>query len=197
MQSAKTSVLEQVEGQHWGLQGDPKMYYLPFMITSPKTEAHAMQAAGGTRQTKTSWILIFLNYTWSMCCHFLSNFVSWSFEETLYSYCCYNFLHRDLWKQIDEDKKSSYAYFDSLWFNMYYRGNNVPNVLKWIKAKRIFSRQYVFIPIVCWWVIFTITLLNHLMNCWIGYRFPLILLLQWTLEPPCLMPLWWGKLLRY
>nr|CAB3489673.1 unnamed protein product [Digitaria exilis] len=61
----------------------------------------------------------------------------------------WNGIDKDLWKQIDEDKKSSYAYFDSLWFNMYYRGNNVPNVLKWIKAKRIFSRQYVFIPIVC------------------------------------------------
>ncbi|CAL4984864.1 unnamed protein product [Urochloa decumbens] len=55
----------------------------------------------------------------------------------------------DLWKHIDEDKKSAYAYFDSLWFNMYYSGRNIPNVLKWIKAKRIFSRQYVFIPIVC------------------------------------------------
>ncbi|PVH33958.1 hypothetical protein PAHAL_8G109400 [Panicum hallii] len=55
----------------------------------------------------------------------------------------------DLWKHIDEDKKSAYAYFDSLWFNMYYCGRNIPNVLKWIKAKRIFSRQYVFVPIVC------------------------------------------------
>ncbi|XP_021316611.1 LOW QUALITY PROTEIN: probable ubiquitin-like-specific protease 2B [Sorghum bicolor] len=55
----------------------------------------------------------------------------------------------DLWKHIDEDKKSAYAYLDSLWFNMYYHGSNIPNVLKWIKAKRIFSRQYVFVPIVC------------------------------------------------
>lgn len=55
----------------------------------------------------------------------------------------------DLWKNIDEDKKSAYAYFDSLWFYMYYCGQNIPNVLKWIKAKRIFSRQYVFVPIVC------------------------------------------------
>ncbi|KAK3118590.1 hypothetical protein QOZ80_9BG0702040 [Eleusine coracana subsp. coracana] len=55
----------------------------------------------------------------------------------------------DLWKRLDEDKKSAYAYLDSLWFNMYYRGHNKPNVLKWIKAKRIFSRQYVFVPMVC------------------------------------------------
>ncbi|KAK3119945.1 hypothetical protein QOZ80_9AG0678400 [Eleusine coracana subsp. coracana] len=55
----------------------------------------------------------------------------------------------DLWRRLDEDKKSAYAYLDSLWFNMYYRGHNKPNVLKWIKAKRIFSRQYVFVPMVC------------------------------------------------
>ncbi|KAL6868352.1 hypothetical protein ACP4OV_015197 [Aristida adscensionis] len=55
----------------------------------------------------------------------------------------------DLWKCIDEDKKSAYAYFDSLWFNMYYYGHNESNVLKWIKAKRIFSREFVFIPIIC------------------------------------------------
>ncbi|XP_066336984.1 uncharacterized protein [Miscanthus floridulus] len=55
----------------------------------------------------------------------------------------------DLWKHIDEDKKSAYAYLDSLWFNMYYHGSNKPNVLKWIKSKRIFSTQYVFVPIVC------------------------------------------------
>ncbi|XP_047085529.1 ubiquitin-like-specific protease 2 [Lolium rigidum] len=55
-----------------------------------------------------------------------------------------------LWKRIDEDKKSSYAHFDSLWFNMYNSGNNKSNVLKWIKAKKIFSKKYVFVPIVCW-----------------------------------------------
>ncbi|KAL6660596.1 hypothetical protein ACP70R_001631 [Stipagrostis hirtigluma subsp. patula] len=56
----------------------------------------------------------------------------------------------DLWKNIDEDKKSAYSYFDSLWFNMYNEGLNKSNVLKWIKAKKIFSRQYVFVPIVCY-----------------------------------------------
>ncbi|XP_062183076.1 probable ubiquitin-like-specific protease 2B [Phragmites australis] len=56
----------------------------------------------------------------------------------------------DLWMHIDEDKKSAYTYFDSLWFNMYSRGFNKSNVLKWIKAKKIFSREYVFVPIVCW-----------------------------------------------
>ena len=75
--------------------------------------------------------------------------VSWSYDEILYSYWWYYLLRRDLWKNIDEEKKSAYAYFDSLWFNMYYSRCNIPNVLQWIKAKRIFSRQYVFVPIVC------------------------------------------------
>ncbi|KAF0894739.1 hypothetical protein E2562_002025 [Oryza meyeriana var. granulata] len=56
----------------------------------------------------------------------------------------------DLWKHIDEEKRSAYAYFDSLWFNMYNSGHNKSNVLKWIKSKKVFSRQYVFVPIVCW-----------------------------------------------
>ncbi|XP_062197628.1 probable ubiquitin-like-specific protease 2B [Phragmites australis] len=55
-----------------------------------------------------------------------------------------------LWKHIDEDKKSAYTYFDSLWFHMYNKGLNKSNILKWIKAKKIFSREYVFVPIVCW-----------------------------------------------
>jgi hypothetical protein len=79
------------------------------------------------------WSLSF----WSVC---------WSSREKFSLFC----FHRDLWKRIDEDKKSAYAYFDSLWFNMYYKGHNKSNVLKWIKAKRIFSRKYVFVPMVCW-----------------------------------------------
>nr|ABA92137.2 Ulp1 protease family protein, putative, expressed [Oryza sativa Japonica Group] len=33
---------------------------------------------------------------------------------------------------------------------MYTSGHNKSNVLKWIKAKKVFSRQYVFVPIVIW-----------------------------------------------
>jgi Ulp1 family protease len=49
---------------------------------------------------------------------------------------------------MNQEKKSDYAYFDSLWFNVYTNGNNKSNVLRWIKAKKIFSRRYVFVPIV-------------------------------------------------
>ncbi|KAM0879220.1 hypothetical protein ACQ4PT_034363 [Festuca glaucescens] len=56
----------------------------------------------------------------------------------------------DVWTCIDPEKKSDYAYFDSLWFNIYMKENDKSNVLRWIKAKKIFSRRYVFVPIVCW-----------------------------------------------
>lgn len=128
------------------------MYCPPFMMLSPqkdlKEAQSALQVAGGTKQIKTSWIPIFLNYTWSMSCLCLSFFSPFQLAGLLI--CCYIFVRRDLWKRIDEDKKSAYTYFDSLWFNMYNSGQNKSNVLKWIKAKKIFSRQYVFVPIVCW-----------------------------------------------
>lgn len=58
----------------------------------------------------------------------------------------------DLWKHIDEDKKSSYAYLDSLWFNSYINASDEKKskILKWTKSLKIFSRQYVFVPIACW-----------------------------------------------
>ncbi|XBI32333.1 hypothetical protein VPH35_055797 [Triticum aestivum] len=56
----------------------------------------------------------------------------------------------DLWKGIDPEKKSDYAYLDSLWFDMYITGKHKSKVLKWVKAKKIFTRRYVFIPIVYW-----------------------------------------------
>jgi hypothetical protein len=59
---------------------------------------------------------------------------------------------RDVWTCIDPEKESEYAYFDSLWFNTYMNGNDKSDVLRWIKAKKIFSRRYVFVPIVCWYV---------------------------------------------
>lgn len=59
---------------------------------------------------------------------------------------------RDLWNSISEEKRSSYTYLDCLWFSLHKKGLAKENVLKWIKKKQIFSRKYVFIPIVCWWI---------------------------------------------
>ncbi|CAM0874854.1 unnamed protein product [Alopecurus aequalis] len=66
--------------------------------------------------------------------------------------CIFDLYMEDLWKQIDEDKKSAYAYLDSLWFSSYVNasGEKKLKILKWTKSLKIFSRQYVFVPIVCW-----------------------------------------------
>ncbi|KAJ0976950.1 hypothetical protein J5N97_012424 [Dioscorea zingiberensis] len=56
----------------------------------------------------------------------------------------------DLWNSISEEKRNSYTYLDCLWFSLHKKGLAKDNVLKWIKKKQIFSRKYVFVPIVCW-----------------------------------------------
>ncbi|KAK9673019.1 hypothetical protein RND81_12G140400 [Saponaria officinalis] len=55
-----------------------------------------------------------------------------------------------LWKNVSEDKRMSFAYLDSLWFSLYREPSTKPKVLTWIKQKHIFSKKYVFVPIVCW-----------------------------------------------
>ncbi|KAJ4766389.1 Cysteine proteinases superfamily protein [Rhynchospora pubera] len=44
----------------------------------------------------------------------------------------------------------SCAYFDSLWFSLYKKDHTRAKVLQWIKDKNVFSRNYTFVPIVCW-----------------------------------------------
>ncbi|XP_010907576.1 probable ubiquitin-like-specific protease 2A isoform X3 [Elaeis guineensis] len=56
----------------------------------------------------------------------------------------------DLWNRISEEKRSSCAYIDCLWFSLYKDKMTKEKVLKWIKRKQIFARKYVFVPIVCW-----------------------------------------------
>ncbi|KAE8776082.1 Ubiquitin-like-specific protease 2 [Hordeum vulgare] len=58
----------------------------------------------------------------------------------------------DLWKRTDEDQKNAYAYLDPLWFNSYVNGGNEQKsrILRWTKKLKIFSRKYVFVPIVLW-----------------------------------------------
>lgn len=55
-----------------------------------------------------------------------------------------------LWKNLPEEKQESCTFLDCLWFSMYLEEALSFNVLKWTKAKNIFSRRYVFIPIVHW-----------------------------------------------
>ncbi|XP_020247035.1 probable ubiquitin-like-specific protease 2A isoform X2 [Asparagus officinalis] len=56
----------------------------------------------------------------------------------------------DLWSRISVEKRISFAYFDSLWFSFYKDGSEKSKVLQWIKKEQIFSRKYIFVPIICW-----------------------------------------------
>ncbi|KAL2921180.1 putative ubiquitin-like-specific protease 2A [Bienertia sinuspersici] len=55
-----------------------------------------------------------------------------------------------LWKSFSEEKRMSFTYLDSLWFSLYRKASTRPKVLTWIKQKCIFSKNYVFVPVVCW-----------------------------------------------
>jgi len=55
-----------------------------------------------------------------------------------------------LWKNLPKAKQESCTFLDCLWFSMYLEEALSFNILKWTKAKSIFARQYVFIPIVHW-----------------------------------------------
>ncbi|KAK9117432.1 hypothetical protein Sjap_016379 [Stephania japonica] len=56
----------------------------------------------------------------------------------------------NLWKKLSKEKRTSFTYVDCLWFSLYRDQETKAKVLKWIKEKHIFSRKYVFVPIVCW-----------------------------------------------
>ncbi|KAJ0047697.1 hypothetical protein Pint_15684 [Pistacia integerrima] len=57
---------------------------------------------------------------------------------------------RNLWRNFPEDKISDFIYLDCLWFSLYTEESYKGEVLTWIKNKHIFSKKYVFIPIVLW-----------------------------------------------
>ncbi|MQL74393.1 hypothetical protein Taro_006767 [Colocasia esculenta] len=52
---------------------------------------------------------------------------------------------------IPKQKLEEFTYFDSLWFNLYVKGET-DKVMGWIKKeeKKVFSHAYTFVPIVCW-----------------------------------------------
>ncbi|KAF5179687.1 pentatricopeptide (PPR) repeat-containing protein [Thalictrum thalictroides] len=51
---------------------------------------------------------------------------------------------------IEIERKKLFKCIDCLWFDMYMTQETKPKVLNWIKKQDIFSKKYVFIPIVCW-----------------------------------------------
>ncbi|MQL68023.1 hypothetical protein Taro_000315 [Colocasia esculenta] len=54
-----------------------------------------------------------------------------------------------LWSKLSDVKRKTCTYLDCLWFSLYMKGPS-SKVLTWIKKKQIFSRKYVFVPIICW-----------------------------------------------
>ncbi|RDX60571.1 putative ubiquitin-like-specific protease 2A, partial [Mucuna pruriens] len=57
---------------------------------------------------------------------------------------------KKIWKSFSEDRKRHFTYLDSLWFSLYRNASSKDKVLTWIKKEHIFSKAYVFVPIVCW-----------------------------------------------
>ncbi|XP_055835013.1 uncharacterized protein LOC129903474 [Solanum dulcamara] len=55
-----------------------------------------------------------------------------------------------IWRKLPEDKKNLFACLDSMWFGLYRTKQYKSKVLRWIKNKDIFSKKYVFVPIVLW-----------------------------------------------
>lgn len=53
-----------------------------------------------------------------------------------------------IWRSFSEDKRAAFAHLDSFYF-MFYKSKR-PRALEMIKKKEIFSKKYVFVPIVCW-----------------------------------------------
>ncbi|XP_010515165.1 PREDICTED: probable ubiquitin-like-specific protease 2A isoform X1 [Camelina sativa] len=58
----------------------------------------------------------------------------------------------DVCRSFSDEKKNSFVYLDCLWFSMYKSENqNIrSSVFDSIKTKQIFSKKYVFLPIVYW-----------------------------------------------
>jgi hypothetical protein len=62
----------------------------------------------------------------------------------------YNLSDRKIWRSFSEDRMRSFAYLDSLWFSLYRNAKCKDKVLSWINKEHIFTKEYVFVPIVCW-----------------------------------------------
>lgn len=76
-------------------------------------------------------------------------------------------VNRDVWRGFSDEKKNSFVYLDCLWFSMYKSENhNIrSSVFDSVKTKQIFSKKYVFLPIVYWLVNFAICVLENGFKC--------------------------------
>ncbi|XP_019155319.1 PREDICTED: ubiquitin-like-specific protease 1D isoform X2 [Ipomoea nil] len=55
-----------------------------------------------------------------------------------------------IWTKIPEERRSLFIHLDSLWYYLYTNRTYKAKVLDWIKRTDIFSKTYVFVPIVQW-----------------------------------------------
>ncbi|KAK4778870.1 hypothetical protein SAY86_006398 [Trapa natans] len=53
-------------------------------------------------------------------------------------------------KNFSKRKNPSFVFLDCLWFTLYMQKPTKERVLTWIKNKRILTKKYVVVPIVCW-----------------------------------------------
>ncbi|KAI3849709.1 hypothetical protein MKW98_026623 [Papaver atlanticum] len=60
------------------------------------------------------------------------------------------YLEDVLWSSFSAERKNSFAYLDCSWFSLYTKGLPKAKVLSWVKKRHIFSKKYVFVPLVCW-----------------------------------------------
>ncbi|KAI5673457.1 hypothetical protein M9H77_13821 [Catharanthus roseus] len=71
-------------------------------------------------------------------------------QQGLFDTNIFQVYFENIWNGISVEKRNSFAYLDSLWFNMYTEGSGNGKVLNWITKKDIFSKKYVLVPIVMW-----------------------------------------------
>ncbi|KAI3450074.1 hypothetical protein Pfo_006739 [Paulownia fortunei] len=66
-------------------------------------------------------------------------------HDSLFDHC-----FRNIWMESPEEKRNPCTYLSCWWFYMYTVEHNRERVLTWIKKNNIFSKRYVFVPIVLW-----------------------------------------------
>lgn len=109
------------------------------------------------------WMMVHLTTTWSKLYLLLYGTIGSSILNSWFS------IHipgtcRNIWRSFSEDKRAAFAHLDCLFF-MIYKNENT-HALEQIKRKEIFSKKYVFVPIVCWYVLpYSLSHLLFLLHC--------------------------------
>ncbi|XP_075497707.1 putative ubiquitin-like-specific protease 2A [Primulina tabacum] len=98
---------------------------------------------------------------------------------------------RRIWMDTPEEKRDRCTYLNCLWFCMYNNECFRDRVLTWIKKENIFSKTYVFVPIVMWSHWYLLIMCHFGESLKSGTRTPCMLLLDSlrALDPMRLEPL--------